>query len=213
MLWRIYFPGDFKNRINIHLPRMASVWYTAWIRQVTHLSQTHGWRILSKFPFVVTWEQRTPRLPKIPEPSWGNAVSWHKAILLRTILDHVETSQGFSVVSRKSTNDLILRSCWLYMESALWFQGRNWSMGKRNFPLNAGRVRVILCSEPLRKTRPESFLLSPPCPYLPSLLSMLALDPGLKPHGFPQLSSSWEMVQMNTPMPAQLFLIDRKSVV
>lgn len=80
-------------------------------------------------------------------------------------------------------------------------------MGKRNFPLNAGRVRVILCSEPLRKTRPESFLLSPPCPYLPSLLSMLALDPGLKPHGFPQLSSSWEMVQMNTPMPAQLFLI------
>lgn len=72
-------------------------------------------------------------------------------------------------------------------------------MGKRSFSLNAGRVRVILCSEPLRKTWPESF--SPPHPTPlspPSLLSMLALDPRLKAKLFPRLSSSWELVQLNT---------------
>lgn len=90
-------------------------------------------------------------------------------------------------------------------------------MGKRSFPLNAGRVRVILCSEPLRKTRPESFLFSPPRPYLPSPpLPVIYAGLGSWPQAtlFPQLSSSWELVQMNTPMPAvqssfltQLFLI------
>lgn len=41
------------------------------LNKTGHLSQPHSWRILSKFPFAVTWEQRTARLPKIPEPSRG----------------------------------------------------------------------------------------------------------------------------------------------
>lgn len=156
---------------------MASVWYC--LNKTGHSPLPNSWLKNSK---QISWEQRIPRLPKIPEPSWGDAVFWNKAILLRTILDHAETSQGFSVVSRKSTDDLILRR--LNTESTLWFQGRNWSMGKRSFSLNAGRVRVILCSEPLRKTWPESFLFSPPLPTPPSFPPLPVIYAGLGSSAF-----------------------------
>lgn len=62
---------------------------------------------------------------------------------------------------------------------------------------------------------PHLLTLSFPLPFpFPSLLAILALDPGLKATLFAQLSSSWELVQLNTQMPAaqssfvtQLFLI------
>lgn len=39
-MWkRIYFPGDFKNRINIHLPRMASVQYCLGKERLGHSSE------------------------------------------------------------------------------------------------------------------------------------------------------------------------------
>lgn len=82
-------------------------------------------------------------------------------------------------------------------------------MGKKRFPLNVGRVGVILCSKPLRRTSLKAFFscfslpLSWPLPPGVSDGSITAnlcwpqiLD--FKPRSFLSFPSGWEGVRMNT---------------
>lgn len=72
MLWRIYFPGDFKNRINIHLPGMASVWYC--LNKTGH-STLPASELKNSKQIPTCSDLGTKSLPKLPEPSRGEAVS------------------------------------------------------------------------------------------------------------------------------------------
>lgn len=122
MLWRIYFPGDFKNRINIHLPGMASVWYC--LNKTGH-STLPASELKNSKQIPTCSDLGTKSLPKLPEPSRGEAVSVKQRDFAendsRLCYDPPPPPPRgvFSVLYRKSTSGFILRGWRLNIEAVL----------------------------------------------------------------------------------------------